>query len=72
MLFNVVSIAFMLWLTPYVPTAGHALAWGVTASGVAQLGAAAVGVRRAGMALRLPRPRLTPQMRLLLRRMRRA
>ena len=27
-LFNVVSIACMLWLTPYVPTAGHALSWG--------------------------------------------
>jgi putative peptidoglycan lipid II flippase len=68
-LFNVVSIACMLWLTPYVPTAGHALAWGVTASGVAQLGLLMWALRRAGMGLRLPRPRLTPQIRVLLRRM---
>ena len=60
----------MLGLTPYVPTVGHALAWGVTASGVAQLGVAGlVAVRRAGMPLHIPRPRLTPQMRLLFRRM---
>jgi putative peptidoglycan lipid II flippase len=68
-LFNVVSIAFMLWLTPYVPTAGHALSWGVTASGVAQLGLLLWAMRRAGMAMTLPRPRLTPHIRLLLRRM---
>src|ERR1700761_1407648 len=68
-LFNIVSIACMLWLTPYVPTVGHALAWGVTASGVAQLGLLMWALRRAGMALRLPRPRLTPQIRVLLRRM---
>ena len=68
-LFNIVSIACMLWLTPYVPTAGHALSWGVTASGVAQLALLMWALRRAGMALRLPRPRLTPRMRVLLRRM---
>jgi putative peptidoglycan lipid II flippase len=68
-LFNVVSMAFMIGLTPYVPTAGHALAWGVTASGVAQLGLLMLASERAGMGLRLPRPRLTPQMRILLRRM---
>jgi putative peptidoglycan lipid II flippase len=68
-LFNVISIACMLWLTPYVPTAGHALSWGITISGVAQLGLLVLALRRAGMALRLPRPRLTPQIRVLLRRM---
>ncbi|HEY7578004.1 MAG TPA: murein biosynthesis integral membrane protein MurJ [Acetobacteraceae bacterium] len=68
-LFNIVSIACMLWLTPYVPTAGHALSWGITASGVAQLGLLMLALRRAGMGLRLPRPRLTPQIRVLLRRM---
>lgn len=68
-LFNVISIACMLWLTPYVPTAGHALSWGVTASGVAQLALLMWALRRAGMGLRFPRPRLTPQIRMLLRRM---
>ena len=68
-LFNVVSIACMLWLTPYVPTAGHALSWGITISGVAQLGLLLWALRRGGMGLSLPRPRLTPQIRVLLRRM---
>jgi putative peptidoglycan lipid II flippase len=68
-LFNIVSIACMLWMTPYVPTVGHALSWGVTISGVAQLGLLMMAVRRGGMALQIPRPRMTPQMRLLMRRM---
>ena len=68
-LFNVVSIAFLLWLTPHVPTAGHALSWGITASGVAQLGLLLWAAQSAGMPMRLPRPRLTPQVRALLRRM---
>jgi putative peptidoglycan lipid II flippase len=68
-LFNLVSMAFMIGLTPYVPTAGHALAIGVTVSGVAQLALLMHASARAGMRLRLPRPRLTPQMRVLLRRM---
>jgi putative peptidoglycan lipid II flippase len=68
-LFNIIAIGCMLWLTPYVPTAGHALSWGVSASGVAQLALLLEAARRAGMPMRLPRPRLTPQMRVLLRRM---
>ncbi len=69
LVFNGVSIAAMLLLTPYVPTVGHALAWGVTVSGVLQLLLLAWAVRRSGMALHIPRPRLTPQMRKLLARM---
>src|ERR1700761_91149 len=68
-LFNIVSIACMIWMTPYVPTVGHALSWGVTISGVAQLGLLMVAARLGGMGLHIPRPRLTPQMRLLMRRM---
>ena len=45
-LFNIVSIACMIWMTPYVPTVGHALSWGVTISGVAQLGLLMMAVRR--------------------------
>ena len=69
LVFNGVSIAAMLLLTPYVPTVGHSLAWGVTISGVLQLALLAWAVRRAGMALHIPRPRLTPRMRILMRRM---
>jgi putative peptidoglycan lipid II flippase len=66
---NGVSIASMSVLSPLVPTVGHALAWGVTAAGVLQLVLLGVAVRRAGMRLRVPVPRLTPRMRVLLRRM---
>lgn len=69
LVFNVVSIACLLLLTRYVPTPGHALAIGVTVSGVVQLVVVLIAVRRAGMGLRLLRPRLTPQVRVLLRRM---
>ena len=69
LVFNTVSIGAMLLLTPFVPTVGHSLAWGVTISGVLQLALLAWAVRRAGMALHIPRPRLTPQMRKLLSRM---
>jgi putative peptidoglycan lipid II flippase len=68
-LFNIVSIACMVWMTPYVPTVGHALSWGVSISGFLQLLLLMAALRHNGMALRLPRPRLTPRMRLLLRRM---
>jgi putative peptidoglycan lipid II flippase len=68
-LFNVFAIVAMLVLTPYLPNAGYSLAWGVTVSGVAQLGLLVWAVRRAGMRIRLPRPRLTPQIRVLFRRM---
>jgi len=69
LLFNAISIAAMIWLTPYVATVGHALSWGVTASGVVQLALLMWATSRAGMPMRVPRPRLTPQMRVLLRRM---
>ncbi|HTZ69882.1 MAG TPA: murein biosynthesis integral membrane protein MurJ [Acetobacteraceae bacterium] len=69
LLYNAFSIAAMLALWHVLPTAGHALALGISASGVAQLGLLYWAVARAGMRLHLPRPRLTPRMRLLLRRM---
>ncbi len=70
MLFNIVSIACMLWLTPFVPTVGHALSWGVSCLGCrCSLGLLMVALQRHGMTLRIPRPRLTPRMRLLMRRM---
>ena len=67
--YNLTSIGFMLGLLHVLPTAGHALAWGVSASGVLQLLLLVWAVRRTGMRLHLPRPRLNPAMRKLLRRM---
>jgi putative peptidoglycan lipid II flippase len=68
--FNLLSMAALLVLTPYVATAGHALAWGVTASGVVQLALVWWAARRAGMALNLLRPpAVTPAVRQVLKRM---
>ncbi len=68
-LYNICSIAAMLGLTRYVPTVGHALAWGVSIAGVVQLAVLIWAVRRAGMPMTIPRPRLTREMRILFRRM---
>lgn len=68
-LYNLFAIAALVGLTPYVATVGHAAAWGVSVSGVVQLALLVWAVGRAGMPVRIPRPRLTPRMRVLLRRM---
>lgn len=67
--YNLTSMAFMVGLTGLVPTTGHALAWGVSASGIFQLGLVAWGTRHAGMALHLVRPQMSQEVRSLLRRM---
>jgi putative peptidoglycan lipid II flippase len=69
-LFNLMTMAALLALTPFVATPGHALAWGVVASGVAQLAMLLVAARTARMAINpLSRPRLTPPVMQVLRRM---
>jgi putative peptidoglycan lipid II flippase len=68
-LYNMFAIAALIGLTPFVPTVGHAAAWGVSTSGVVQLALLIWAVHRAGMPLRIPRPRLTPAMKVLMRRM---
>lgn len=49
-------------------TTGHALAWAVAAAGVVQFLFLFAACRRAGVRLRLVRPRLTPKVKTLLRR----
>ena len=68
-LFNLCAIAALWLLTPHVATPGHALAWGLVVSGMLQLVLVAAACAAAGMPLAMPRPRLTPQVRGLLRRM---
>jgi len=69
-LFNLVSMAALLGLTPFVATPAHALAWGVVASGLLQLLMLLTAARLAGMRLNpLSRPRFTPEVRGVLRRM---
>lgn len=59
-LLNLCLIAALLGLVDRVPTAGHALAIGVFIAGAVQFLWLLWALQRAGMALRLPRPRLTP------------
>ena len=69
LVYNAISIAFMLWLTPYVATPAHAFAWGISVAGVVMLAMLMQAVRRAGMGVRILVPRLSPEMRMLMRRM---
>ncbi|MGL4960421.1 MAG: murein biosynthesis integral membrane protein MurJ [Inquilinus sp.] len=62
-LLNLFMIGAVLGLTPFLPTAGHALAWGVFLSGIAQFLYLEWDMRRAGVSLRLVRPRLSPGVR---------
>jgi putative peptidoglycan lipid II flippase len=62
-------IATLIALTPYSATPGHALAWGVALAGVLQFAMLMAACGRAGLAPRLPWPRLTPRARTLLKRM---
>lgn len=69
LLLNVVLIAAVLGFADAGPTPGHALAWGVALAGAGQFVWMAAACRRAGMRLRLPWPRLTPDVKRLLRLM---
>ncbi|MCR6629571.1 MAG: murein biosynthesis integral membrane protein MurJ [Magnetospirillum sp.] len=64
-LLNVVAMAGLWALAPFTETPGHALAWGTFAAGVAQFTWLMVSVRKAGMPLRVVWPRLSPEVRLL-------
>ena len=59
----------MLAVVPWTGQAGHVLAWAVVLAGLVQFLLLVVAAGRAGMALRLPRPRLTPGIRALWRLM---
>ncbi len=64
-LLNLVAMAGLWALAPYTATPGHALAWGTFAAGLAQFTWLVFSVRKAGMPLRIARPRLTPEVKLL-------
>ncbi len=64
-LLNIILIAALLFAVPYLPSAGHALVWGVAVAGFAQLALVVWGCARSGMVLRLRLPRITPGVRQL-------
>lgn len=66
-LLNLVMIAGMLWLTPYMPNAGYALAWSTLIGGILQFLWLAWDVHRAGLSLRLRRPVINDKVRRLFR-----
>ena len=65
-LFNICLIGAVLLAAPHMPTPGHALAWGVTISGILQFLWLIEACRRAEIRFRLPRPQLTPEVRRLI------
>ena len=68
-LLNIVMILALAVVAPLTGMPGHVLAWAVAVAGICQFLWLAVACHRAGMALRLPWPRLTPPVRRLLRLM---
>ncbi|OAN47993.1 lipid II flippase MurJ [Paramagnetospirillum marisnigri] len=67
-LLNLTSMAGLWALAPHTPTAGHAMAWGTFAAGLVQLAWLFWAARRCGMGLAPRRPRLSPEVRLLFKR----
>lgn len=67
-LLNLTLMAALLGLGGVLPSGAHALAVGTFAAGVIQLAWVTAALARAGVVLRPRRPRLTPKLRLLVRR----
>ena len=68
-LLNLCLIGAILVLARHTATPAHALAWGVSLAGILQFLWLAAASARAGVSLRLPRPKATPAVRELMRRM---
>lgn len=67
--FNIIGIAALLWLTPFMPNAAWAAAWGVTLSGVVQFGILWFAARKAGICIRCHRPRFSKTIKKLFKKM---
>jgi putative peptidoglycan lipid II flippase len=65
-LLNIFFILALAVILPWTGNAGHLMAWTVAAAGAGQFLVLIVAASRAGMPLRLPRPRLTPGVKKLL------
>ncbi|MBC8339850.1 MAG: murein biosynthesis integral membrane protein MurJ [Rhodospirillales bacterium] len=68
-LLNLCLIGAILGFASFAPSAAHALAWGVAGAGVVQFVWLYVVCGRQGVWLKLPRPRLSPDVRDLMKRM---
>ena len=63
---NLCLISTLLGLSQWTDTPGHALAIGVSCAGVLQFAWLIIALRHAGIALRLPWPKLTPRVKHML------
>ncbi len=69
-IFNVASGICLIFLTPYLPNAGYALAWGIVLAGVVQNLYLGYCLYQSGYRLKLPAlPPLSPDIKLMLRNM---
>ena len=64
-LLNVILATAMIWAARSGADVGRALTWGVPLAGIAQLALVWIAAARAGFALRLRLPRLSPEMKRL-------
>jgi len=69
MLFNLSLITALMFFSPLAETPGHAMAWGVAAAGVLQFAWLFYACRKLGVMLKWQRPKLTPRIRKLFRKM---
>ncbi len=65
-LLNIIFIVALVAVLPFTGAPGHVMAWAVCLSGAAQFVFLVLAAKRAGMALRFPRPRLSPAVKRLL------
>jgi len=68
-LLNIILILGLVFASPWFKSPAHMLSWGVTIAGVGQFVWLGIALKRAGLSLRLPRPRLTKDMKRLLKLM---
>ncbi|CAK7191950.1 putative lipid II flippase MurJ [Commensalibacter sp. Nvir] len=67
--FNIVGIAALLWLTPLMPNAAWAAAWGVTLSGIVQFLILWIALQRAHITISFSVPKITQDIKQLLKKM---
>lgn len=67
--FNIIGIAALLWLTPFMPNAAWAAAWGVTISGIVQFGILWTAAWKNGIRIAFHLPKLTPRIKQLFKKM---
>ncbi len=66
--FNIIGICALLFLTPFMPNAAWAAAWGVTISGIFQFGILWYAAKKTGVCITFHQPRLSENIRELFKK----